>query len=107
LDFDPIAVAGEGAGHDDVALDPRRGEPEYPGGALQLRVEVRINHLFLARETRQRLLLPETLDRLLAGDGPIGFTGPACSGERLGIALGDADLVDMLAEADIPRPAAE
>ena len=38
---------------------------------------------------------------------PVGFAGPAGGGERLWVALGDPDLVDMLAEPDIGRPFAQ
>src|SRR6202007_1788190 len=36
-----------------------------------------------------------------------GLAGPTRRGERLGVARGDPDLVDVLAEPDIRRPAAE
>src|SRR5207244_9795805 len=107
LDLDPVALAGKRTGHNDVTLDPRRDQPKHAPGTLQLWVKVWVDDLFLPSQPRERLFLVETLDRLLAGDYPIALPGPACGGERLGITLGDADLVDMLAEADVRGPPAK
>ena len=107
LDLDAVAVSGERAGHDDVAFDPGRSEPENAVGPFELRIEVRFDDLFLAREPRERLLFAQIFDRLLAGDCPVGLASPAGGGERLGVARGDANFVDMLAEPNIRCPAAE
>ena len=77
LDLDPVALPCEGSRHDNVILDPVRSEPEYSAGPFEFRVKVRVDDLFLAREPCKRLLLAETFDFLLAGDGPIGLSGPA------------------------------
>src|SRR5581483_4406015 len=105
LEVAAVALAGEGAGDGDVVLDPLLGQAEDALGALELGVEVRVDHLLLARQARQRLRFAQPLDRLLPDDGPVALAGPAGGGERPGIAVGDADLVDMLAEADIGSPA--
>src|SRR5262249_22897984 len=65
------------------------------------------DHLFLAREPCKRFLLAETFDRPCSRDGPVGLSGPADRGKRFGVALGNSDFIDMLAESDIRCPAAE
>src|SRR5436190_5312955 len=57
LQIDPVAVAGERARDDDVVLDRGGGQPKHAEGALQLRIDVRVDHLFLALEPVERLFL--------------------------------------------------
>src|SRR5262249_30479333 len=75
--------------------------------AFELWVEVWIYHPFLAGEPIHGLFLAQAFDRPFAHDSPIRFPGPTCDGDRLRIPVGDPDLIDLLAEADIRRPAAE
>src|SRR5207302_3020969 len=106
-DLDAVALACQRPRHDDVVLDPGGGEPKDAGRSPQLWVEVRIDHLFLAAEPIERLRLAQILDRGLAHDRPIGLAGPTRRSQRLWIALGHPDLVDIFAEPDIGGPAAE
>src|SRR5690242_3822466 len=90
-----------------MVLDPRGREPKDAGRSLQLWVEVRIEHLFLAAKPIERFRLAHILDRRLAHDRPIGLAGPTRGGQRLWIALVHPDLIDVPAEPDIGGPAAE
>src|ERR1051325_11440415 len=107
LEVDPVAVAGKRARDDNMVLDRGGGQAEHAEGALQFRIDVRVDHLFLALEPVERLFLAQALDRFAADDLPIGFAGPAGRGERFGVIVADADFVDVLAEPDIGGPAAE
>src|SRR5713101_1571295 len=102
-----VAVAGESARDDDVVLDMVGDDPEHSGGALELRVEVRVDHLFLPGEPFVRFGLAQPVDLLLAHDLPIGFAGPAGGGQRLRVIVRDAQFVEVLAEPDIGGPAGE
>src|ERR1051325_11463576 len=82
LEVDSVALAGEGARDDDMVLDRGGGQTENTEGALQLRIDVRVDHLLLALQPVERLFLAQPLDRFAADDLPIGFAGPAGRGER-------------------------
>jgi hypothetical protein len=106
-EIDPVADAREGARDDDVVLDMLGGDPEHPGSALQLRVDVRVDHPLLLAEPFVRLRFAQSLDLVAAHDLPIRFAGPAGGGQRLRVILGNSQFVDVLAEPDIGRPAGE
>src|SRR6516162_3913327 len=73
--------------------------------ALQLRIKVRVEHPLLLAELLDRLVFAKALDFTLGEDFPVRFAGPAGGGKRLRVlAFANADLVDVLAEADIGRP---
>src|SRR5262249_41145046 len=71
--------------------------------------EVRIDDLFLVAEPFECFRLAEPFDHPAADDLPVGLTGPTGTGQRLRVlaVLGNANLVGMLAEADVGRPLAQ
>lgn len=102
-----VAFTRQGSRHDNVVLDPFGGEAEHSGCSLELRVEIGVNHLFLASKPIERPLLAEVPDLALADNRPVRFSRPAGRREGLRIAIGNPDLVDIFAEPDIRCSAAE
>jgi hypothetical protein len=99
-----IAVAGQRARHDDVVFDLDQIEAEDAARALELRVEVRVDHPLLARQAARspRPRFDPSISSLLTIDQSLSPAQPAAAGFR--VIIGDADLVDVLAEPDIGRP---
>jgi hypothetical protein len=107
LDLSPVAFPSQRAFDNDVVFDSRRGEAEHTGSALQLGVEARFDHLFLARQLVERFVFAQTFHGLLARDGPVALAGPSGRRKGLWVALGNSDFVHIFAKPDIRGPAAE
>src|SRR5260370_37834675 len=73
LDLDALGRAGERPRHYDVVLDMRRQDLEEAALALEPGIERRIDHLLLAGDAGDDLLLAYPLGLLLGDERPVAL----------------------------------
>src|SRR5262245_4393807 len=108
LEFDhAIRLAGERPRDQAVVLHVLGRNFYHAGHSAQPRIIDWVDHLLLALEAFNDLLLGDALSRALLHQGPVGLAAPARRDQRRRIILAIADLEHVLGDAGVRGPFGE